>query len=216
MPVSHEDVAIGRNGDAGRLVEGVRAIALDSLLAERHQNLARRTHLEDLMAPHQAALILGGQAEHRLVRISVADPHVALGVDGKSVREREHAAAEAGQKFSSRVEFQNRRLRAAHARGGAGGFGVEAPMKDPDVALGIDIGPDQLSPPAAVHVLRNRRPVLDQPVRVRELGLLGILLCVRHRRERHKRGDQCATLWACNHGRPLWGVLNVISNKSGL
>jgi hypothetical protein len=167
VSISHEDVAIGRNGDAGRLVEGVRAITLDSLLAERHQNLARGAQLEDLMTPHQSALILGGQAEHRLVRISVADPHVALGVDGKSVREREPATAEAGQKFSSRVEFQNRRLRAAHAGGGAGGFGIEAPMKDPDVALGIDIRPDQLTPPATVHGLRNRGPVLDQPIRVR-------------------------------------------------
>src|SRR5262249_13630845 len=43
VAICHKDVAIGRDGDARRLVEGIRAIALDSLLAERHQNLARRT-----------------------------------------------------------------------------------------------------------------------------------------------------------------------------
>src|SRR2546429_7651521 len=87
-------------------------------------------------------------------------------------------------------------------------------MKAQDVALGFVTGRDHLSPRAAVNVLGTGGPVLAQPVRVRELGLLGILLCVRHRRERHKRGDQCATLWVCDHGRPLWGVLNVISNES--
>jgi hypothetical protein len=48
-------------------------------------------------------------------------------------------------------------------------------MKNPDVSLGIDIRPDELSPVASIHGCGKSRPVLDQAIRIGEVGLTGVL-----------------------------------------
>ena len=58
MAIRHKDIAIGRNGNTGRLIEGIRAIPRYTLLAEGHQHLASRTKLEDLLAPDHAVRVL--------------------------------------------------------------------------------------------------------------------------------------------------------------
>src|ERR1700694_3190783 len=141
MAIRHKDIAIGRNGNAGRLIESVRAITLHYLLAEGHQHLAGRTQFEDLMAPGHAVRVFSGHTEYRLVCIGVARPHVSLPIDSEPMRKGEHPPAKVRQKFAGRIKFQNRRLRSADAGGGARGYGIEASMEDPDVAFGIDIRP---------------------------------------------------------------------------
>ena len=59
MPVRGEDVAIGSDRDGIRLIEGVRSVARDSRLAERHQDLSLRIELEDLVALSIFALAVG-------------------------------------------------------------------------------------------------------------------------------------------------------------
>src|SRR5437867_4479634 len=101
MAIRHKDIAIGRDGDTGRLIEGIRTIPLYSLLAEGHQHLAAgRTQLEDLVAPGDAVRILSRYTEYRLACIRVAGPHVSLPIHSKPMGEREHSSAKARQKFA--------------------------------------------------------------------------------------------------------------------
>jgi len=72
-PVTHEDVAIAGHHDIGGSVEHVGAFTCDAGLAERQQDLAVRTELDDLMALSVAAGVIGR-------------PHVALVIDRKAVR----------------------------------------------------------------------------------------------------------------------------------
>ena len=175
VPVGDEDVAVGRNGHAGRPVEGIRAAAGHAGFAERHQYLALGAELEDLLAQRGARERAGRGArrhpEHRGVPVRVGRPEVALPVDGEAVGEREHPGAQARQEPSGRIELQDRRVGAADARCVARRHGVEAAVEDPDAAVGIELHADELAPAAAVHVRRQGRPVLDQPVRVGELEL---------------------------------------------
>src|ERR1700680_261933 len=175
MAICHKDITVGRNGNTGRLIESIRAIPRYSGLAEGHQHLARWTQLEDLVAPGHTVRVLSGYTEYRFVCICVARPPVSLPINSKPMGKREHPRAKARQKFARRIKFQNWRLRAADAGGGAGGHDIETSMKDPDVAFGIDICPDQLSPLTAIHVLRKHRPVLHQSIRIGELYLFGVL-----------------------------------------
>jgi hypothetical protein len=59
MAIRHEDIAIWRNGNTGRLIERIRIVPRYSLLAEGHQHLARRTQLEDLLASGHAVRVFG-------------------------------------------------------------------------------------------------------------------------------------------------------------
>src|SRR5215471_16387619 len=81
VSVADENVAIGRDQNGGRRVEGVRTVARRSGLAEREQNLAIRAEFEDLMA-------------FAVFALSVGDPHVAVAVHKDSMWKHEHAGAE--------------------------------------------------------------------------------------------------------------------------
>src|SRR5580704_18476653 len=102
MPVADKDIAIGRDQHRRRRVELVRTAAGDALLAERHQHLAVRAELEDLVALAVLALAVG-------------DPDIALRIDKNAVREHEHAGAEACDQLAGGIELEDRwqiRLRA--------------------------------------------------------------------------------------------------------
>src|SRR6187549_3432638 len=43
-------------------------------------------------------------------------------------------------------------------------------MKDPDVAVAMDVHPDDLAPAASIHARRERRPSCDESIRIGELG----------------------------------------------
>ena len=47
-------------------------------------------------------------------------------------------------------------------------------MKDPDVAIAMDMHPDDFAPVASVHALGKSRPALDQAIRIGELGWSGV------------------------------------------
>ena len=82
VAVGHEDVAVRRDDDVGRLIEEIGTGAADARLAERHQHLAVGAELEDLMA----LAVLAARVGH---------PEVAVAVHGRAVREDEHALAPA-------------------------------------------------------------------------------------------------------------------------
>ena len=56
----------------------------------------------------------------------------------------------------------------------ARGHRIEASVKDPNVAIAVDMHPDDLAPTAPIHAFGNGRPALDEPIRVGELGWLGV------------------------------------------
>jgi hypothetical protein len=58
MAIRHKYIAIGRNGNTGRPIEGIRTIPGHALLAEHHQHLALKTQLEDLLAHDRAVRVL--------------------------------------------------------------------------------------------------------------------------------------------------------------
>src|SRR5215813_10957759 len=133
VSVADENVAIGRDQNRGRSVEGVRTVACRSGLAEREQDLAVGAELEDLMA--FAVLALG-----------VGNPDVAVAVDKNSGTETFH-------QVSGGVEFED----GSEIRAGAG-VGP-ATLGDPDTgAVGIDRDAGGGTPGSA---LRHLCPVLD-------------------------------------------------------
>src|SRR5262245_62015439 len=102
MPIADEDIAIRRDQDSGRLIKGIRAIAGHPGLAERHQDFAFRTELENLVTLSVPVGILAVGA------FSVAHPNIAFPVDVDSMRADKHSSAKALHQFSRLVELQNR------------------------------------------------------------------------------------------------------------
>ena len=164
VAVRDEDVAVGVDGHVSRPVEGVRPVGGHARPAQRHQDLAGRAELEDLV-PAPA----GVHAEHRLAPVVVGRPEVALGVDVEAVRRREHPLAPTVEELAVGAELHDRRVVVpADAGGGPGRLVVEAAVEDPDVPVRVAVDADRLAPPAAIHVRREVRPLVDQPVRVGE------------------------------------------------
>ena len=94
MAVPDEDIAIRRDQDGGRLIERVRTISGDSSLAERHQDLAFRTELENLVTLSVSVGILP------VGPFSVRHPDVSVTVHVDSMRTDEHSRAKALYKLS--------------------------------------------------------------------------------------------------------------------
>src|SRR5262252_1828063 len=140
VSVADENVAIGRDQNRGRSVEGVWTVACRSGLAEREQDLAVGAELENLMA--FAVLALG-----------VGNPDVAVAVDKNSVRKHEHSGTETFHQVSGSVELEHgSEIRAAAGVG-------PATLGDPDTgAVGIDRDAGGGAPGSA---LRHLCPVLD-------------------------------------------------------
>ena len=107
MAVGDEDVAVGRDGDVGRAVERIGAVARHALLAERHHQLSVARELEHLLADAVA-------------RAAVGDPEKAVAVDADAVRPHEHLLAPRLQHLARRVELDDRRLGAVEREDPAG------------------------------------------------------------------------------------------------
>src|SRR5262249_47026575 len=122
--VRDEDVAIGRDQDIGRPIEGVGPVARDPGLAQRHQHLSIGTELDDRVALAVAAPAVG-------------DPDVAIPVREQAVRPIDHAGAEARHQLAGGVELLDRRdIRALAGL-------CAAPIKHPDAgAISIDVDSD--------------------------------------------------------------------------
>ena len=96
-----EDVAVRRDDDVVRLGERLGRIAADAGLAERHQHLAVRAELDDLVADRlgrrrrRAAGASRGAAPRAgrgWLSLAVGHPDVAVAVDVDAVREDHHPA----------------------------------------------------------------------------------------------------------------------------
>jgi len=73
-------------------------------------------------------------------------------------------AAKALEQFAGGIKLQDRRIgiAAADACGDAGRHGVEAAMEDPNIAVAVDMHPDDFAPTAAIHALGQGRPAFDR------------------------------------------------------
>src|SRR6267378_7826125 len=118
MPVADEDVAIRSDGHGGRPIKSVWAIAGDSRLTERHQDLSIRVELEDLLALS-------------ILSLGVSCPHVPVPIHQNAVRDHEHLRAEALHELAGMIKFEDRRFGPARA-------GVSsASLSHPDVTVAI-------------------------------------------------------------------------------
>ena len=63
---------------------------------------------------------------------------------------------------------------ATETGGDAGRHGVEAAMEDPNIAVAVDMHPDDLAPTAAIHALGQGRPAFDEAIGIGKLGRFGI------------------------------------------
>src|SRR5262245_12966789 len=156
VSLRNEDVAVGRNVDVSRLIEGVGGarIAGDARLAQRHQYLAVLAELDDGLA-------------FAAFRDRVRDPNVAVTIDVEAVRIVHHAAAEFGLHVAVGIELHDRIERRATAvlRGTA----VERPQA---LTVGIDLDADGRAPGPP---RRQLRPILLQLIRIGiGVGIIGL------------------------------------------
>src|SRR5215472_10757904 len=96
VSVGDEDVAIGRDQDVGRPIEGLGPFARDPRLAQRHQHLSIGAELDDRVALAVAASAVG-------------HPDVAIPVREQAVRPIDHAGTEARHQLARGVELLDRR-----------------------------------------------------------------------------------------------------------
>ena len=216
MAIGHEDIAVGRNGNARRPIERVRPVSADACRADRHQHFPVRTDLQDLLAHRDALRVFRGHAEDRLLVVRIRRPDVPVFVDGESVRMREQSHAEALEKLARRIELQNRRVGVSpiDARGVAVGLIVETAVKHPDVAVRRHVHPDDLSPLASIrtlHACGKRRPIRRETIRIWKIGFGGARRawslrscdrCERQHKESLDEKPRAVAMWFC-HGKPV-------------
>jgi hypothetical protein len=107
VPVGHEDGAVGGDEDVVRLEEVLRLRPAGR--SERHEQLAVRTELEDLVAPRP-----GGVGRYAGPGAgTVGDPDVALVVHIDAVWGDEHPGAERGDEVPMLVELEDGEIEAA-------------------------------------------------------------------------------------------------------
>ena len=98
-------------------------------------------------------------------------------VDREPVWIDKHAGAEALEQPAGGIKLQDRRIgfAAAETGGDAGRHGVEAAMEDPDIAVAMDVHPDDLAPTSAIHARGQGRPAFDEAIGIGQLRRLGVL-----------------------------------------
>ncbi|PYS55072.1 MAG: hypothetical protein DMG13_05765 [Acidobacteria bacterium] len=82
MPVADENVAVRRDHNIGRSIEGVGTFRSNAGLAQRHQHLSIRAELEDLVA-------------FAILSLRIGHPDVAVAVYSHPVSLHEHPRAKA-------------------------------------------------------------------------------------------------------------------------
>src|SRR5215475_13086340 len=119
-------------------------------------------------------------------------------VDREPVWIDKHAGAKALEQLAGRIELQDRRigLAATETGGDAGRHRVEAAMEDPNIAVAVDMHPDDLTPTAAIHTLGQGRPAFDKAIGIGQLSRLGVLRrlsvrsCCEARNEEHAGNER--------------------------
>ena len=161
VPVGDEDVAVRRHGDVAWRTEVIGPATGLSGCAQRHQHLAVRAELDDLL-PAFVALgrpVLGDCVRH---------PDIAVAIHVEPMRPDEHSAAEALHDLAVRTELDDR------IRPGVAAFVAEprwilqpiASHDRPDVStVGID---HDLADGAHRPAVRQLRPAFDEAIRIRK------------------------------------------------
>src|SRR2546430_2164568 len=103
MSIGDENVAVGSDHNGGGAIEGILAIAGDSSLAQRQQNLPIGAEFENLVPLAVFSFCVSG-------------PHVPVLVHGETVRKHKHSCAKAVHEFTRRIELENGRHRRAGTR----------------------------------------------------------------------------------------------------
>ena len=177
MPVADKDVAIRGNGHGGRPIKSVWAIAGDSRLTERHQDLSIRVELEDLLALS-------------IFSLGVSCPHISVPIHKDAVRDHEHPRAEALHQLAGMIEFEDGRFGPVHT-------GVpSASLSHPNVAFAIQTQLRSLPPgPSLGHL----RPAIDREIRIGQgIGVgLGVRHPPRHRDHRNDNPDERKSISNC-------------------
>src|SRR6267378_1300113 len=177
MPVADKDVAIRGNGHGGRPIKSVWAIAGDSRLAERHQNLPVRAKLENLLALS-------------IFSLGVSCPHISVPIHKDAVRNHEHPRAEAFYQLAGMIKFEDRRFGPALA-------GVSsASLSHPHVAVTIQTQLRGLPPgPTFGHL----RPAIDSEIWIGQgIGIgLGVRHPSGHRDHRNDNSDERKSMSNC-------------------
>ncbi len=169
VAIGDEDIAVLADRDAGRPIKHVGAASGHPHLAEHHQHLAVLIELENLLAQLNTIFASGRHAQHGVLIVDIADPDVSVGVvHGERVWIGKHADTEAPEQLAGPIKLQDRWicLAAVDTGGVAWRHCVEAAMEDPDRAVRCHMNANHLTPFAAVHRLGQRRPALDEPVRI--------------------------------------------------
>src|SRR2546426_2483063 len=169
MAVRDKDIAIWCDQDGGRLIERVGTITGDSCLAERHQDLAVRAELENLVTLSVSPGILP------VGSFSVRHPDVSFPVHMDPMRTDEHPRTKALHQLSCRIKLQNGRQVRPRAILSA------ASLKDPDAApIAIDRDPGRGS---YLPSLGKLEVLVD--------GLIGVVLGVDSLGQRNHRSAHC-------------------------
>jgi len=177
MAVGNKNIAICPNRYAGRPIEGIRTLSANAHLAKRHQHLAVLIELENLLSKNGPRRIARRYAKNGLLIIDIADPQISVLVDREAVRIDEHSSAKALEQLARWIKLEDGRIgiAATETGGDAGRHGVEAAMEDPNIPVAVDVHPNDLTPAAAVHALRQGRPIFDKAIGIGQLCRLGVL-----------------------------------------
>ncbi len=144
MSIGDENIAIRSGDDSRGPIEGVRAVSCNSCLTEGQQDLSIRAEFDNLVAL-------------AVFSLCVSHPHVAVFVDMHAVREHEHSCAKRFHRLAGPIKLEYRRK----VRTGAGA--LAASLKNPDVAVAIDVDPGRGSPLPAIGEFR---PTLFDAIRI--------------------------------------------------
>src|SRR5262245_1635098 len=144
MSIGHENIAARRSNNGRGPIECVLAVSRHARFSKGQQNLSIRTELDNLVA-------------FAVFSVGVGYPHVAVPIDVHPMRKYEHARAEPLHCFAGPIKLEDGR----EVRFGA--TAVAASLKNPDVAVSINVDRGRRSPFPALGIFR---PALFDAIRV--------------------------------------------------
>src|ERR1051326_1408988 len=203
MTLSHEDVAV--RGDKQRIrLEEERRVPPAAGLAQRHEELAGRTELEDLMALGRSRIARRRcAASPTATRARAVDyPHVVITIDEDAVWRDDQSGAEMRHERSRRIELEDRIETRSRTAVRAASFG------DPDThAVLVYRHGAGRSPHSS---LGHLRPARDRLIRIRRV--VGRW----HRRlrtrcaGRHTESEDCLSYAHC---APPTGLTSILASR---